>query len=165
MVTSARCRFAVGACLIRYRPRPLLIALLVSALLSMGGCEKETLEGTVSGIPSNWGFVGDRAPCYLEVNSASPHAFRVNCFEIDGRLHVHSHRFAKVARPFGESWVTTVRRDDRVRISLSRKIYRLRAMPIDDPEMRHAILISRGYDSPPEGIVVFELTARDQHQE
>ena len=161
MATSGKRRSALSARLIRCRPLPLSIALLVSALLGTAGCERETLEGTLSGIPPNWGFVGDRAPCYLEVNPASPHAFRVNCFEIDGRLHVHSHRFAKVARPFGESWVTTVRRDNRVRISLSRKIYRLRATPIDDPEIRHAILISRGYDSPPQGIVVFELAARD----
>ena len=137
------------------RPLPLLIALL----MSMAGCENDPLEGTLSGIPPNWRFVGNRAPCFLEVNPAAPHAFRVNCFEIDGRLHVHSNRFANVPRLFGESWVTTVRLDDRVRVALSGKVYALRAMPIDDPQTRHAILISRGYDSPPEGISVFELAA------
>ena len=140
-----------------------LLAVLVLLVPGATACDRRALDGVEAQVPSDFSFVGSRARCDLEVNPPAPRVLRVNCFEVDGRLHVHSNRFASLPRPIGESWVTTVRRDESVRISLSGKIFRLRAIPIDDPGERHAILVARGYgDSPPEGITVFEFAARDQ---
>ena len=100
------------------------------------------------------------SPCYLEVPLPTPRAIRVNCFHIDGRLHIHSNRFAKMPRISGESWVDTVRRAPQVRVAIEGNIYRMRAKPIDDSEHRAAILHDRGYLYAWDGITIFSFSPR-----
>lgn len=139
--------------------RALIFVLL---MLSASSCDRDRTEnfvGEPSVVPAAWHYVGSHTPCLLEVGYDQPRAFRVNCFEVAGELHVHSHRFVDFNQLFGETWVATVARDDRVRVLISDKIYRLNAILIDDPERRRAILAQR-YESIPRGIRVFKLAGR-----
>ncbi len=138
--------------------------LLVASLLLSGSCgqrNKGGLEGFETATPGDFRFLGRSAPCYLEVQPQEPRSIRVNCFHIDGTLHIHSNRFAKMPRLRGESWVETVRREPRVRVGIAGNIYRLRATPIDDPKMRVAILHERGYLHAWNGITVFKFATTE----
>jgi hypothetical protein len=77
---------------------------------------------------------------------------------LDAVLHIHSNRFAKLPRLRGESWVETVRRQPRVRVAIAGQIYRRRAMPIDSPEVKAAILSARGYWHAWDGITIFRVS-------
>ena len=138
--------------------------LLAASLLLSGSCgqrNKGGLEGFETATPGDFRFLGRSAPCYLEVQPQEPRSIRVNCFHIDGTLHIHSNRFAKMPRLRGESWVETVRREPRVRVGIAGNIYRLRATPIDDPKMRVAILHERGYLHAWNGITVFKFATTE----
>ena len=93
------------------------------------------------------------SPCYLELYEGSK-ALRVNCFHIDGVLHIHSSRWAKLPRLRGENWTDRVRRDPNVRVQIANTIYSLKASPIDDERLRTAILHDRGYWYAWDGITV-----------
>lgn len=147
--------------------RPYLLTfrlILAASLLLFGSCgqrNKGGLEGFETATPGDFRFLGRSAPCYLEVQPQEPHSIRVNCFHIDGTLHIHSNRFAKMPRLRGESWVEKLRREPRVRVAIAGNIYRLRATPIDDPKMRVAILHARGYLYAWNGITVFRFAATE----
>ncbi len=146
-----------------YRAYSLTFRLLFAAsLLLFGSCgqrNKGGLEGFETATPGDFRFLGRSAPCYLEVQRREPHSIRVNCFHIDGTLHIHSSRFAKMPRLRGESWVETVRREPRVRVGIAGNIYRLRATPIDDPNLRVSILHERGYLYAWDGITIFRFAS------
>lgn len=116
------------------------------------------LEGDKADLPGNFKFVGHTTPCYLEIRPDDPRSIRVNCFHIDGVLHIHSNRFAKLSRFGGESWVETIRREPRVRVAIAGKIYLMRATPIDAPYARAAILNDRGYWYVWDGITIFRFS-------
>ena len=137
-------------------------AFLVVLLPLLGSCwqsDRGELEGDETALPDNFEFVGRTTPCYLEVLPDDPRSIRVNCFHIDGVLHIHSNRFAKLPRMSGESWVETVRREPRVRVAIAGKIYSMRASPIDDSGSRGAILHDRGYWYAWDGITIFRFSA------
>ena len=70
-------------------------------VLFLGACwQSDTgrLKGEEAEPPGSFDFIGKTAPCYLEVRSESIRSIRVNCFHIDGVLHIHSNRFAKLPR-------------------------------------------------------------------
>ena len=139
--------------------------LVVASLLLLGSCgrsDRGRLEGVETAAPGDFRFLGRSAPCYLEVPDTEPRAIRVNCFHIDGVLHIHSNRFAKMPRLRGESWVDTVRREPGVRVAIAGNIYRLRAVRIDDSELREAILHERGYLYAWDGITVFRFATPRQ---
>ena len=97
------------------------------------------------------------APCYLELTRGD-RALRVNCFHIDGVLHIHSSRWAKLPRFSGESWTVTIRRTPDVRVQIADKIYPVTAAAIDEESARVRILENRGYWYAWEGITVFRFT-------
>ena len=132
-----------------------------SSLLLLGSCwqsDRGELEGHAIQAPSDFRFVGRSTPCYLEVQPGDTRSIRVNCFHIDGRLHIHSNRFANMPRLRGESWVTTVRREPLVRIAIAGNIYSMIATPIDDPDRRVDILNGRGYSYAWDGITIFRFS-------
>lgn len=138
------------------------IALCVVALLSGAGCgylvERE-LAGMASPVPADFRFLGDQSACYLEVNGRQK-ALRVNCFHIDGTLHIHSSRWARLPRLTGENWTVTVRRTPEVRVQIEDKIYRLSASEISDETTRRQILFDRGYWHAWGGISIFAFHPR-----
>ncbi len=139
--------------------KPLLVASLV-LLSACGQSDTGHLEGRETTAPTNFNFLGRTSPCYLEVPLPTPRAIRVNCFHIDGILHIHSNRFAKMPRISGESWVDAVRREPRVRVAIEGHIYRMRATPIDDSVHRVAMLHDRGYLYAWDGITIFSFSPR-----
>ncbi len=135
--------------------------LLIASLLSFASCgqSRGELEGIESVQPGDFRFLGRSAPCYLEVQAQEARAIRVNCFHIDGVLHIHSNRFARMPRLRGESWVDTLRRETLVRVAIAGNIYRLRATPVDDQVLRVSILHDRGYWYAWDGITVFRFVS------
>ena len=134
-------------------------ALLV--LLLCSGCGhflKRELEGVEAPPPASFSFLGDKYPCYLEI-APGQEALRVTCFEVDGKLHILSSRWANLPRVSGESWRDTVRRSPDVRIEIDDKIYAMRANPIDNEERRQEMLVDRGYVYAWEGITIFRFEA------
>ena len=111
--------------------------------------------------PGDFRFLGRSAPCYLEVQAQEARAIRVNCFHIDGVLHIHSNRFASMPRLRGESWVDSLRREPRARVAIAGNIYRLRATPVDQ-FLRVSILHDRGYWYAWDGITVFRFVSLGQ---
>ncbi len=132
-----------------------LLVLLLMALVS-AGCGQfaaRYLSGDQVAAPEDFSFVGEMSPCYLELQEGAK-ALRVNCFHIDGTLHIHSSRWAKLPRFSGENWTETVRREPAVRIQIDELIYPLKASPIDDELLRTKILHDRGYWHAWSGITV-----------
>jgi len=136
--------------------------LAVGSLLLLAGCWQSgrgVLDGQVSPPPDDFRFLGRSSPCFLELPGAS-RSIRVNCFHIDGTLHIHSNRFAKLPRFRGESWVDTVKRDPSVRVGIETDIYAMSATAIDDEERRQEILHERGYWYAWDGITIFSFAPR-----
>lgn len=129
-------------------------------LASCGQGNTGELEGYAAPTPADFRFLGTTASCYLEVGSKRPRSIRVNCFHIDGNLHIHSNRFARFPRLRGESWVEVLRREPRARVSIAGNIYSVRATPIDDPADRETILHARGYWYLWDGITIFRFAER-----
>jgi|TARA_B110000914_G_scaffold76371_1_gene67090 hypothetical protein len=133
----------------------------VSIVLLCSGCgrfvERE-LHGVGARAPGNFEFLGDKYPCYLELEKGEV-ALRVNCFEIDGSLHIHSSRWANLPRFEGESWRDRIRRRPEVRVEIEEKIYTMTATVIDNEELRRRMLKDRGYIYPWAGITIFRFEA------
>ncbi len=138
----------------------LLFAVYLSLLSACGQSDAGSLAGRETSAPNDFRYLGRTAACHLEVGQPNPRAIRVNCFHIDGALHIHSNRFAKMPRLSGESWVDGVRREPNVRVAIAGDIYRMRATPIDDSELRVAILHDRGYTVAWDGITIFRFAPR-----
>ena len=140
-----------------------LIATSLVLLALLSGCwqaDRGILPGKSTPVPTDFNFLGRTSPCILEVESAVPRTLRVNCFQIEGELHIHSNRFSGFPRFSGESWVDTARRDPLVRVSIDANIYTMRAMPIVDDEQRVQILHDRGYPYAWPSITVFRFDRR-----
>ena len=116
------------------------------------------LAGVEVPVPADFSFVGEKSPCYLELRKGTE-ALRVNCFHINGTLHIHTSRWAKLPRFSGESWTDTVRRTPNVRIEIAKKIYSLVATPINDESYRKKILYDRGYWHAWNAITIFRFTS------
>ena len=134
----------------------------VASLVLLAGCgqsDAREMKDRETAPPGDFRFVGRSSPCFLEP-AEQPRAIRVNCFHIDGILHIHSNRFAKLPRWRGESWVNTVRRNPLVRVEIAGNVYPMLATAIDDEQRREAILKERGYWYAWDGITVFSFTVR-----
>ena len=132
------------------------ILLVLALVLSSAGCGQITareLSGEETPAPEDFSFVGEMSPCYLELRKGSK-ALRVNCFHLDGVLHIHSSRWAKLPRLSGENWTNAVRRDPNVRVQIDGAIYTLQASPINDERLRKSVLHDRGYWHAWDGITV-----------
>ena len=147
------------------RPKSLITraALFVSVAMLLAGCGRiaaRDVSGEEVPVPPDFSFVGEMSPCYLELHEGTK-ALRVNCFHIDGILHIHSNRWAKLPRITGENWVETVRRTPEVRVEIDDFVYPLAASPIDDERLRTKILHDRGYWYAWDGITVVRFFPRD----
>ncbi len=141
-------------------PQAVTALLLILALLASAGCGRlvaRELQGEESPVPGDFSYLGEMSPCYLEVGEQAK-AIRVNCFHIDGALHIHSSRWAKLPRFGAENWIVTVRRDPAVRVEIDGRIYRMRAQPIEDDALREQILHDRGYWHAWDGITVVRFS-------
>ncbi len=148
-----------------HHPRPMLRLLVpvAAACIAVGPCSMipgTRISGAVAEIPRTWDFLGDGTQCDLEVDPESPKSVYIDCYTYDGQLYVHSHRWARTPRLWGESWVTAAERDPEVRLGVSGNVYELRARLVTDESLRHKILLSRGFDPVPEGIQLFALERR-----
>lgn len=140
-----------------YKFPTLLIGIVV--LVSSSGCgyfAARVLEGEVVPVPDAFDLESDKTPCYLELHSKTK-ALRMNCFDLDGVLHIHSSRWAKLPRFTGESWTITVRKHPQVRIEVKEQIHLMSATLIDDEARRQQILYDRGYWHPWDAISVFRF--------
>lgn len=117
------------------------------------------LRGVEVPVPEDFSFVGEMSPCYLEV-AGRARALRVNCFHLDGALHIHSSRWARLPRLGAENWTVTVRHSPEVRVGIDGRIYRMRADPIVDEARRRQILHDRGYWYAWDGITIVRFSAR-----
>lgn len=136
---------------------------VLACAVAFAGCgwfAARELSGTPTSAPSDFRFVGEKSPCYLELSEGST-GIRVNCFHIDGVLHIHSSRFAKLPRLSGENWTDTVRRQPDVRVEIDDRIYALRASAIDDEDLRVQILEDRGYWRAWDGITIVRFLPRE----
>ncbi len=136
--------------------RSYLHHLLFAAVLACAGCGQfaaRELVGTEVTAPADFSFVGEMSPCYLELDPGAK-ALRVNCFHINGILHIHSNRWAKLPRLSGENWTVTLRRNPAARVEIAGRIYPLRAAHIDDETLRQQILFDRGYWHAWDGITI-----------
>ena len=134
------------------------LAFLATTFLCTG-CgyfEARSLVGLDAPAPKDFRFLGEKSPCYLELQRGAK-ALRVNCFHIDGVLHIHSNRWAKLPRFSGESWTVTIRRSPNVRVAIEGKIYSLYASAIGDEQQRKRILVGRGYIHAWDGIMIFRF--------
>jgi hypothetical protein len=135
----------------------------MGTLLLLASCwqsDHGELEGHAAPVPADFRFLGARAPCYLEVGSDELRSIRVNCFHIEGNLHIHSNRFARFPRLRGESWVEALRREPQARVSIAGNIYSVRGTPFDDPADRETVLHARGYWYAWDGITIFRFSER-----
>ena len=138
------------------------LLVLLAVAMSSAGCgrfaERE-LSGVEVTAPEDFSFVGEMSPCYLELREGAG-ALRVNCFNIDGVLHIHSSRWSKLPRLSGENWTDTVRRSPNVRVQIEDTIYLLQASPINDDGIRTSILHDRGYWYAWDGITIVRFVPR-----
>ena len=139
--------------------RAVLIALAVLSCAACGGFTARALSGVEFPVPEDFSFVGDMSPCYLEL-AGRDKALRVNCFHLDGDLHIQSSRWAKLPRFGPENWIVTVRRTPEVRVEIDGRIYRMRGAPIEAEDRRQQILHDRGYWYAWDGITVVRFVGR-----
>lgn len=145
---------------LRAATRLLLVVATALTCIGCGSFNARELTGAEVPVPQDFSFVGEMSPCYLELVERSK-ALRVNCFHIEGVLHIHSSRWAKLPRLTGESWIVTVRRAPDVRVEIEGRIYSLQASPINDESLRKRILHDRGYWYAWNGITIVRFTPLD----
>ena len=134
------------------------LALLI-ALFSSVGCgylAARMLSGEETRAPTDFSFLESRHACYLELERGVQ-GLRMNCFHLDGVLHIHSSRWSKLPRFSGESWTVSILRSPNVRVEIDGKIYAMTASPITSEAQRQAILDDRGYWYHWDGITVFRF--------
>ena len=148
----------------RRRPRSgsglLLLAL---ACLGSGPCAMfpgGRIDGTPAAPPQSWDVFGSGTQCDLEVNPPAPKSVFIDCYTHEGQLYVHSHRWARTPRLWGEAWVTAAEREPDVRLGVAGRIYELRAELVTDASLREQVLVARGFDPVPQGIQLFALHGR-----
>ena len=142
----------------------LLFALLgACALAGCGRFLERDLRGTEAPVPADFSFLGETKPCYIEV-PGHPRAIRVNCFHVDGTLHITSDRWTGLPRPGRENWTFTAERVRDVRVEIDGEIYPLQASRIQDETRREQILRDRGYVHAWSGIRVLWFQPREQRR-
>lgn len=119
------------------------------------------LGGKITPTPSDWSAtVPDKRFCEIESRPANPHSIQLECFRFEDGLYVNSHRWALASWWPVTSWAAIWIAAPAVRVRMGEAIYELRALRIEIPEPRAAILRHRGYEPPPDGIVVFRFVPR-----
>ena len=147
----------------RWTPRFFVFVSIVLLCTGCGNFVERELQGVGARAPGNFDFLGDKYPCYLELEKGEI-ALRVNCFAVDGTLHIHSSRWANLPRFKGESWRDRIRRQPEVRIEIEEKIYTMTAVAIDNEEIRRKMLKDRGYIYSWAGITIFRFEAMSESE-
>jgi hypothetical protein len=120
-----------------------------------------SLSGTVTPAPNDWvSAVPDKRFCEIESRPVDPHSIQLECFRFEDGLYVQSHRWALASWWPVTSWAAVWIEHPDVRVRIDDAIYELRASRVTEPAERTAILKLRGYDPPPDGIVVFRFVPR-----
>jgi hypothetical protein len=138
---------------------------VVAALLLAAGCGPVPggrLRGEVEPPPADWApfTEGLSGICEIESRPEDPHSIQLQCYEFDGALYVHSHRWALASwYPF-TSWAAIWLDHPEVRVRFGDSLYELHAERVVDAPLREEILHSRGYDPVPDGILLFHLRPR-----
>jgi hypothetical protein len=140
--------------------RAAALALLLA--LGCGPVPGGSLSGAVAPAPATWteALGGDRAFCEIESRPADPHSIQLECFVVDGVLYAQSHRWALAEWWPTESWAAIWLDHPDVRVRVGDRIFELRAVREMDAAVREPILVDRGYDPVPDGIVLFRLEPR-----
>lgn len=144
--------------------RPIAHTVTVLGLLLAAACGPipgGSLSGTVTPPPSDWtAAVGDKRFCEIESRPSDPHSIQLECFRFQDGLYVNSHRWALSSWWPVTSWAAVWLEHPEVRVRIDDSIYELRASRITEPAERTAVLKHRGYDPPPDGILVFRFVPR-----
>jgi hypothetical protein len=142
--------------------KPASLVVLVFAL-ACGPIPGGSLDGAPAEVPSDWSAAmgADHALCEIESRPADPHSIQLECFVYEGQLHAQSHRWALASWWPVESWAAIWIAQPDVKVRLDDDLFELRAVQITDPAQRDAILRFRGYEPPPDGIVVFRFDRPD----
>jgi hypothetical protein len=141
-------------------PRRLVLVLL--CVLACGPVPGGSLGGRVDSPPSDWAQVLDdgKAICEIESRPADPHSIQLECFLYEGGLYAQSHRWALASWWPTQSWAAIWLEQPDVRVRFGGTLYELRAVRVPDGEQRDTILVQRGYDPVPDGIVLFRFEPR-----
>ena len=145
-----------------FRLAPIAGVAALLASLACGPVPGGRLSGSVDAPPPDWSGLGTGLDsiCEIESRPSDPHSIQLQCYEYDGALYVHSHRWALASwYPF-ESWASIWLEHPDVRVRFSDSIYELHAERVGEAALRTKLLNSRGYDSVPEGILLFHLRPR-----
>ena len=140
--------------------RAATLAMLLA--LRCGPVPGGSLSGAVAPAPATWteALGGERAFCEIESRPADPHSIQLECFVVDGQLYAQSHRWALAGWWPTESWAAIWLEHPDVRVRIGERIFELRAAREMDAAVREPILVDRGYDPVPDGIVLFRLEPR-----
>lgn len=138
---------------------------LVTALGVLAACGPipgGSLSGQLAEAPASWteSLGGDHAICEIESRPADPHSIQLDCFLYQGALYVQSHRWALASWWPVQSWAAIWQEHPEVRVRIADSIYPLRAVLVNAEHGRESVLIFRGYDPVPDGIVVFRFEPR-----
>jgi hypothetical protein len=130
--------------------------------LACGPIPGGSLDGTPAPAPADWTSVLPDAKrfCEIEARPADPHSIQLECFLVDGKLYAQSHRWALASWWPTESWAAVWIEHPDVKVRIGDALYELRAMRVVDAAERDPILVSRGYQPVPDGIVLFRFDAR-----
>jgi hypothetical protein len=139
------------------------VALVLAGFaLGCGPVPGGKLSGTEVPVPADWSetLSGGRGLCEVESRPSDPHSIQVECFVDERALHAQSHRWALASWWPVESWAAVWLEHPDVLVRIDGLIFLMRAVPVEDEAVRARILGQRGYDEPPEGIVVFRFDPR-----
>jgi len=137
------------------------LALLAVSHVGCGPIPGGTLTGKVTPAPSDWAAtVPDKRFCEIESRPAKPHSIQLECFRFQDGLYVNSHRWALASWWPVTSWAAIWIDEPDVRVRIGDALYELRAARVTDAAERVAVLNHRGYDPPPDGILVFRFVPR-----
>lgn len=143
------------------QPRiPTLLALALA--LACGPIPGGSLSGQVSEPPAAWRNVleDDHGFCEIESRPADPHSIQLDCFIYGGTLYAQSHRWALAPWWPVQSWAAIWLEHPDVRVRIGDAIYELTAVRVSETDERDGVLRLRGYDPPPDGIVLFRFEPR-----
>ena len=135
--------------------------MMILTVLLLGACGPVPgglLAGTRSATPESWHDVmGDTKICEVQSRPAKPHSIQLSCFLFEDKLYVQSHRWVTAPWWPGTSWALIWQEQPLITVRLDQSLYALEAVPVVEPGQRAKILHFRQYNSPPDGIVVFQL--------
>jgi hypothetical protein len=120
------------------------------------------LPGLARPAPTSWTTVieDDKRFCEIEARSDGPHSIQLECFLFEDELYVNSHRFVLADWWPVVSWAAIWLEYPQVRVCIGDSIFLRNAVAVKDPKTRDSILRMRGFDPPPEGIIVFRFDPR-----